>query len=116
MTSTLSLVDLWHFHRRRLTGTGETEPLWFKEYAYEEPGLVVLEQRGDWFQIQSDVSMGWIQSGDPERFHSYEQLVQESLAYLKTDWSGALWESPAAGNPSDVPPVGGGHVGAGAFG
>ena len=83
--------------------TGEPEPMWFMEYAYEEPGLVVLERRGDWFRIQADATDGWMLSGVPDRFHAYEALVSESLAYIQPGWSGALWAGPGVGTPTAVP-------------
>ena len=87
----------------RSQATGEVTGLRFMEYSYEEPGLVVVERRDDWFRIGSDESIGWIQSRDPSKFHSYQNLVQESLSYLTDAWPGGFWPSPGASDPIAVP-------------
>jgi hypothetical protein len=77
--------------------SGNAVPVPFMEFSYEQPGLVVLERNQDWFRISMGERSGWIRYPTVERYLPYQQLVQQSLAYLPPGWSGELWESPEAG-------------------
>ena len=82
--------------------SSETEPIRYMEYGYEESGLIVVERSFDWFKLVLPSGTGWIRPSSPERFHSYAELVTESLAYVNRGWPGVLWSSPAGGTPRDI--------------
>ena len=82
--------------------TSEPEPIVFREHGYEEAGLIVVERRDDWFGIELSSGTGWIQASSPERFHSYVELVTESLAYVNRGWPGLLWPTPGVGTPREI--------------
>ena len=74
------------------------------EYAYEEPGAVVLERRGKWFRVRLMVGSAWLEASAQDEFHSLEQLFEDSLTYLTEAWSGQVAASPgSAGRPAKLP-------------
>lgn len=65
------------------------------EYSYESSGIVTLERARDWFRVQLEpAGTGWIQPGDHEAFHPFENLIEDGLSYLTSEWNGKLYESP----------------------
>lgn len=73
------------------------------EFSYEQPGLIVLERQLDWFRVHLGSRSGWILPADPDAYRAYEQLVRESLAYVKEGWTGELRAAPANGSATRVP-------------
>jgi hypothetical protein len=72
------------------------------EYAYEEPGAVVLGRRGKWFRLRLNVGSAWLEAAAQDKFYALEQLFEDkSLTYLTEAWSGQVAASPgSAGRPA----------------
>jgi hypothetical protein len=64
------------------------------ESSYEEPALLVLEQRGDWLRIDIGDGSGWLQRPPTLRFDAYPKLLAERLAYATPAWSGEICPAP----------------------
>ena len=94
----------------RSDATGERRPVRLMEYSYEEPGLVVLEERDGWLRIELADGRGWIRSVGQGNFHSYDELLRESLAYLTAAFDGAMWPSPGGTSLRPLPEVWGPHL------
>jgi hypothetical protein len=74
------------------------------EYAYEEPGAVVLERRGKWFRVRLSDGSAWLEASAQDEFYGLEQLFEDSLTYLTEAWSGQVAASPgSAGRPAKLP-------------
>jgi len=87
----------------RADGIDQAVPVRLMEYSYEEPGLVVAELSGEWFAVELADAVGWVRSDESDQFHSYPDLVLESLAYLTPGFSGELWSAPVGGTPLRLP-------------
>jgi hypothetical protein len=80
------------------------QPLPTMEYAYEEPGAIVLEQRGQWFRVRLTVGSAWLEASANDEFHGLERLFENGLTYLTEAWSGQVATSPgSAGRPAKFP-------------
>lgn len=69
-----------------------------REYDYEAPAAVVLDQQGPMFKIRiGETQAGWVQSA-PARFMSFESLMEEftGVTYFTTAFDGALRAAPGA--------------------
>ncbi len=67
-----------------------------REYDYEAPAAVVLDQQGEMFRIRlADKKAGWVQS-PPARFMSYESLMEEftGVTYFTAVFDGDLRATP----------------------
>jgi hypothetical protein len=74
------------------------------EYAYEEPGAVVLERRGKWFRVRLNVGSAWLEASAQDKFYGLEQLFEDGLTYLTEAWSGQVAASPGSvGRPAKFP-------------
>ena len=74
------------------------------EYAYEEPGAVVLERREKWFRVRLTVGSAWLEASPQDEFYGLERLFEDGLTYLTEGWSGQVSASPgSAGRPAKVP-------------
>src|SRR5262245_23600127 len=72
-----------------------------REYAYEEPGAVVLERRGKWFRVRLNVGSAWLEASAQDTFYSLEQLFEDGLTYLTEAWNGQVAASPgSSGRPA----------------
>jgi hypothetical protein len=76
------------------------QPLPTREYAYEEPGAVVLEQRGQWFRIRLERGSAWLEASGQNEFYSLERLFADGLTYLTQAWDGNVAASPSAAGRS----------------
>ena len=58
-----------------------------REYDYEAPAAIVLEQRGLSFRIRLDDGSAWVRVPFAERFMSYESLLEEfvGVTFLAAD-------------------------------
>lgn len=65
-----------------------------EEFAYEAPGAIVVERRGDWFRIQIPGGSAWVQAGPTRTFHSIETLLVEGLAHVTAHWDGRMYARP----------------------
>jgi hypothetical protein len=63
------------------------------EYAYEEPGFIVLEEKGKWVRIVLDVGSGWIRREPRSEMHPYEDLAR-GITSLSRSWNGVLFRTP----------------------
>lgn len=70
---------------RAAPGAG-VHPLPTMEYAYEEPGVVVLERRATWFRIRLSSGSAWLESSEAEDFYDLERLFVDRLTYLTRAW------------------------------
>ena len=69
-----------------------------REYDYEAPAAIVLDQKGQMFRIRlAETGAGWVQS-PPARFMSYESLMEEftGVTFFTTAFDGALRRAPGA--------------------
>jgi len=66
------------------------------EYAYEEPGAVVLERRGNWFRVRLSSGSAWLESSGPQEFYGLERLFEGSLTYLTRAWDGKVAAAPGS--------------------
>jgi hypothetical protein len=65
-----------------------------KEHDYEQPGAIVLEQRGRWFKVRLAGGAAWLHASPRAEYLSLERLLADSLAYLTDHWDGRLAKSP----------------------
>lgn len=78
-------------------GDARTE-LPIREYDYEAPAAIVLEQRGPWFRIRmGGGASAWVETPLAERFLSFESLLEEfaSVTFIADGFAGALASAPA---------------------
>ncbi len=69
-----------------------------REYDYEAPAAIVLDQQGQMFKIRiAEKSTGWVQSA-PARFMSFETLMEEftGVTFFTVSFDGALRAAPGA--------------------
>lgn len=63
-----------------------------REYSYEAPAAVVLEQQSNAYRIAlKNGATGWVAAADAGRFMGLADLLPGSLAYLTPAWDGGLW-------------------------
>ena len=53
------------------------------EFAYEQPGAIVLRQTNSWFEVALSKGTGWVRVKEVGRFLPVEQLLTGSLLYLR---------------------------------
>ena len=76
------------------------QPLPTEEYAYEEPGAVVLERRGQWFRVRLERGSAWLEASAQDGFYGLERLFEDRLTYLTQAWDGKVAVSPGAAGRS----------------
>lgn len=67
-----------------------------REYGYERPGAMVLEQRAGWYRLALNEGSGWVASDQAGPYHPLEEMLVDSLSYLTSVWDGAMAAAPAA--------------------
>lgn len=67
------------------------------EFAYENPGAVVLTREGQWFEIALDAGTAWVRIQDGARYLPVERLLKDSLSYLRGQGRSALLDRPGQG-------------------
>ena len=72
-----------------------------KEFEYEAPAAVVLEQRRTWFRIRTDTGSAWLVATSRDEFFPLRHLLTDRLTYLTGEWDGRL-ASSAGGTPRPV--------------
>jgi hypothetical protein len=77
-------------------GTAQVQQLPTMEYAYEEPGAVVLERRANWYRVRTDSGSAWLEVPAPQGFYSLERLFEDHLTYLTRAWDGKVVASPGS--------------------
>ena len=68
--------------------TRRTTELPTKEYGYETPAAIVLEQRGRWFKVRLNDGAAWLRASERDEYFPLEGLLTKGLTYL-ADESGA---------------------------
>jgi hypothetical protein len=79
-------------HRRQ---DGRVTELPTREYAYEAPAAIVLQQRERWFKVRLTDGAGWIHASERDRFLSLEELFRHNETTALTE----LWDRYLAGSP-----------------
>jgi hypothetical protein len=77
-------------------GAATHERLPTKEYAYEEPGGIVLERRDNWYRVRLSSGSAWLESTASQGFYSLERLFENGLTHLTDAWNGRVAASPGA--------------------
>ena len=100
----IRVATYWTFHSDvsceglevavRQRGSSTEEPLPQREYAYEAPAAVVLEQRDGWLKLRLANDAAWIRPSNPSAFHSLEALYEDGLTFLTSDWTRQLADAP----------------------
>ena len=114
VVGTVVVVKPWTHHSNggceglevavRAPRAATVQPLPTMEYAYEEPGAVVLERREKWFRVRLTVGSAWLEASAQDEFFGLERLFDDGLTYLTEAWTGQVSASPgAAGRPAKVP-------------
>jgi hypothetical protein len=77
------------------------------EYAYEEPGAIVLERSGTWFRVRLGDGSAWLEASAQDEFYGLERLFEDALTYLTEAWNGQVAASPgSASRLATVPRLG----------
>jgi hypothetical protein len=114
VVGTVLVVKPWTHHsnggceglevRVRAPRAATVQELPTMEYAYEQPGAVVLERRGKWFRVRLNVGSAWLEASAQDEFYGLEQLFKDGLTFLTEAWSGQVAASPgSAGRPAKFP-------------
>ena len=88
----------------------EREELPTREYDYEMPGAIVLEQRSGWFRVRLQQGSGWIKASIGDRFMPIAELFEEfvGVTRLTQSFTGQLLAEPGgrvAATASKVGPL-----------
>jgi len=65
------------------------------EFAYEQPGAIVLRQTKFWFEVALSKGTGWVRVKNIGRFLPVEQLLKDGLLYLRKGAPVPLHARPA---------------------
>jgi len=77
---------------RPITLISDPWALQTREYSYEAPAAVVVEQQANWYRIAlKNGHSGWVSADDAGRYMPLTDLLPGSLAYLTPAWDGGLW-------------------------
>src|SRR5262245_47678677 len=68
-----------------------------REYGYELPAAIVLEQRGRWFKVRLSDGAAWLQASPQDEYFPLEKLIATDLAYVTDASDGRLTASPGGG-------------------
>ncbi len=53
------------------------------EFAYEQPGAIVVRRIDPWFEIALSEGTGWVRVPEAERFLPVERMLRDGLTYLR---------------------------------
>jgi hypothetical protein len=67
-----------------------------REFAYEAPAAIVLEERGRWFRLQLGHDSAWLRASGRDEYLPLEKLLPAGLTYLTDASDGRLSASPGA--------------------
>jgi hypothetical protein len=83
----------------------EREELPTREYDYEMPAAIVLEQRGGWFRVRLQQGTGWIKASTSDRFMPIAALFEEfvGVTAITGSFTGQLLGEPG-GRPAATAP------------
>lgn len=77
--------------------TGTVAALPTREYAYEAPAAIVLDQRDRWFRIRLAEGSAWLRASRRDEYFPLEKQLAEGLTYLTQAWDGRLAPTPGGG-------------------
>jgi hypothetical protein len=72
-----------------------------KEYEYEAPAAIVLQQRGRWFKVRLSDGAAWLHASDRNEYFPLERLLTKGLTYLTDASDGQLRSSAGAVRDAD---------------
>lgn len=64
------------------------------EHGYDEPGLLVLEQKGEWYRVKMTKSTAWLKLPAKTKFLDRPALFHERLTYMTKSWDGRFAKVP----------------------
>jgi hypothetical protein len=74
------------------------------EYTSEERAAIVYGREGEWSRVRTSGGIdAWLSPRDAGEFHSLEELLRNSHAYLTEAWDGALFAQPGGSEPVVIP-------------
>jgi hypothetical protein len=73
---------------------GKVSELPTREYSYEAPAAIVLDQRDGWFKIRLSDGSAWVRASSRDEFLSLDELLRDGLTYLTGAWDGRLAPRP----------------------
>jgi hypothetical protein len=78
-----------------------------REFDYEMPGAIVLEQRDRWFRIRSSRGTAWLQASAADRFMPLSDLFEEfaGVTAINPPYNGRLVEAPGRSISASSPRV-----------
>lgn len=79
------------------TGDAEGQPLPTREYGYEMPAAIVLDQRERWYRLRLADGTAWAHDPAHSEFLPLNRLLTGAMTYLTEEWDGRL--ATAAGGP-----------------
>jgi hypothetical protein len=77
-----------------LTDPAQSSELPVREYDYEIPAAIVLEQRGGWFKVRLSDGAAWLRASAKDRFLPLRELLTRSLTHLTDEFGGRLAMTP----------------------
>ena len=77
-------------------GSGQLSELPTREYEYEVPAAIVLQQRAPWFRVRLHDGTAWLRASKLDRFFPLRRLLTDGLTYLTEEWDGRLAASPGS--------------------
>jgi hypothetical protein len=74
------------------------------EHAYEERAAIVFAREREWSRVRTSGGInGWLSPRDAGAFHSLEELLRGSHAYLTDAWDGILYAKPGGSDRVAIP-------------
>jgi hypothetical protein len=86
----------------------EHDELPTREYDYDMPGAIVLEQRSGWFRVRLREGSGWIKASITDRFMPIAELFEEfvGVTSITGSFTGQLLSEPGGRAAATAPKVG----------
>jgi hypothetical protein len=85
----------------------ESEELPTREYDYEMPAAIVLEQRSGWFRVRLQQGSGWIKASTTDRFMPIADLFEElvGVTAITGSFTGELLAEPGGRAAATAPKI-----------
>jgi hypothetical protein len=87
----------------RRAGASTDEEVPTDESDYEILAAIVYERSGSWFRIALQRGSGWISHENAGDFQRYPEALEHKLSYIRGNWDGRLWRTPASGAAARIP-------------
>ena len=75
-------------------GSRQVSELPTREYEYEAPAAIVLQQRAPWFRVRLQDGAAWVRASKLDAYIPLQSLLTDSLTHLTEAWDGRLASSP----------------------